>query len=207
MANTNRPKGLSPVQNSDGTQWSQGATLYSVANDASNSYAIGDIVMAAAGADADGIPLVTKWTGTVGVSTLPLGVIVGIRVADPGVSMVGNSLALEKSYIPVSSGAHYLYIVTDPQTIFEVQGDSTVWATSHMNNNVNLTITANQTTLGNGSPYSSIVATSPATTNNLPLQVLGAVQRADNALGAYCALLVRFNVHNFTGAATGRTGV
>jgi hypothetical protein len=72
---------------------------------------------------------------------------------------------------------------------------------------VNVTITANQTGLGNSSPYSSTVATSPATTNSLPFQVIGLVQRPDNGFGAYAALQVRFNVHNFYGAATGRTGV
>ena len=60
MANVNRPKGLSPVQNGDGSPWNQAATLYYVANDASNSYAVGDVVMLAAGSDADGIPAVTK---------------------------------------------------------------------------------------------------------------------------------------------------
>ena len=207
MANINRPKGLSPIQNVDGSPWSQGATLYSVANDASNTYAIGDIVTLASGSDADGIPLVTKWAGTVAAATLPLGVIVGIRVADPGTSLVGNSLALEKTYLPLSSGAHYLYVVTDPATIFEIQGDSTVWATTNANQNVNVTITANQTTLGNGAPYSSTVATAPASTNSLPLQVVGLVQRADNSYGAYAALQVRFNVHALYGATTGRTGV
>lgn len=163
--------------------------------------------MAAAGADADGVSNCIKWTGVVGVSTLPIGVIVGIRVADPGVSLVGNSLALEKSYIPVNSGLHYVYVVTDTATVYEIQGDATVWAAANMNQNVGVTITANQTGLGNGSPYSSTVATGPATTNSLPLQVVGLAQRPDNGFGAYAALLVRFNVHNFFGSATGRTGV
>ena len=207
MANINRPKGLSPVQNVDGSPWSQGSTLFYVANDASNSYAIGDIVQLTSGSDASGIPAVTKWGGTVAAATLPVGVIVGIRVADPGVSLVGNSLALEKTYLPVNSGPHYLYVVTDPATVFEIQGDSTAWATTNANQNCNVTITANQTTLGNGAPYSNTVATAPASTNSLPLQIQGIIQRADNAYGAYAALLVRFNVHAFIGAATGRTGV
>ena len=146
MANINRPKGLCPVQNSDGTPWSAGATLFAVANDASNSYAIGDIVMAAAGGDALGTPYVTKWSGTVAAASLPVGVIVGIRVADPSASLVGNSLSLEKTYLPVSSGLHYVFVSTDPMAYFTVQGDSTVWAASNLNNNVNVTITANQTT-------------------------------------------------------------
>ena len=207
MANINRPKGLSPIQNSDGTPWSAGATLFAVASDASNTYAIGDIVMAAAGGDALGTPYVTKWSGTVAAASLPVGVIVGIRVADPSASLVGNSLSLEKTYLPVSSGLHYVFVSTDPMAYFTVQGDSTVWAASNLNNNVNVTITANQTTLGNGAPYSNTVATSPATTNSLPLQIVGINQRPDNALGAYCELVVRWNVHAYIGQATGRTGV
>lgn len=207
MANINRPKGLSPVQNTDGSPWTQGATLFAIPTDASNTYAIGDIVMAAAGADVNGVPNIIKWTGVVGVSTLPIGVIVGIRVADPGTSLVGNSLSLEKTYLPLSSGTHYAYVVTDPATVFEMQGDSTVWAAANMSGNAAVTVVANQTTLGNGAPYSSMVATSPATTLSLPLQVLGLVQRPDNGFGAYAALLVRFNVHNYLGSATGRTGV
>ena len=207
MANINRPKGLSPVQNADGSPWSQGATLFSIPTDASNTYAIGDIVMAATGSDANGVPNIIKWTGVVGVSTLPIGVIVGIRVADAGTSLVGNSLSLEKTYLPLSAGQHYAYVVTDPGTVFEIQGDSTVWAAANANNNCAVTITANQTTLGNGSPYSSIVATTPATTNTLPFQILGLVQRDDNAYGSYAALQVRFNIHSRSGAVTGRTGV
>jgi hypothetical protein len=207
MANINRPKGLSPVQNTDGSPYSQGATLFAVASDASNTYAIGDIVAAAAGGDTNGVPYVTKWSGTVAANNLPVGVIVGIRVADPGTSLVGNSLSLEKTYLPLNAGLHYVYVVTDPMTYFTVQGDSTVWASSNLNNNVNLTITANQTTLGNGAPYSSTVATGPATTNSLPLQIVGLSSRPDNALGAYAELVVRWNVHAYIGQATGRTGV
>ena len=207
MANVNRPKGLSPIQNTGAAMWNQKASLYSVATDATNSYAIGDVVMLAAGSDAQGVPAVTKWAGAVSVGAQPVGVIVGIRVADPGVSLVGNSLSLEKTYLPVNSGAHYLFVVDDPDTIFELQGDVTAWAAAHANNNCAVTITANQTTLGNGSPYSSIVATTPATTNTLPFQILGLVQRDDNAYGSYAALQVRFNIHSRNGAVTGRTGV
>ena len=207
MANVNRPKGLSPVQNGDGSPWNQQATLYSIPNAATNSYAIGDVVMLAAGADADGIPNIVKWGGAVSVGAQPIGVVVGIRVADPGVSLVGNSLALEKSYIPISSGQRYALVCDDPNVIYELQGDVTTWATTHANNNCTVTLTANQTALSNSSPYSSTVATSPATTLTLPLQILGLVQRPDNAFGSYAALRVRFNVTGQNGAVSGRTGV
>lgn len=207
MANANRVKGLSPVQNGDGSPWNQQATLYAVANDAANTYAIGDIVMLAASSDADGVTQVTKWGGAVSVGAQPVGVIVGIRVADPSVSLVGTTLSLERTYLPVSSGAHYLYVVDDPAVIYELQGDATVWANTNMSNNCTVTLTANQTALTPSSPYSSTVATSPATTLTLPLQILGLVQRIDNAFGAYAALRVRFNIYSQNGAVTGRTGV
>lgn len=207
MANVNRPKGFSPVQNGDGSPWNQAPALYYVATDAANSYAIGDVVMRAAGSDADGVPAVTKWTGVSAVGSLPLGVVVGIRVVDPGVSLVGTSLALERTFLPVNSGAHYLFVVDDPAVIYELQGDSTVWAIANANMNCTVTITANQTTLGNSSPFSSMVATAPATTLTLPLAILGIVQRVDNAYGAYAALRVKFNTPDQYGSVNGRTGI
>jgi hypothetical protein len=207
MANVNRPKGLSPIQNGDGSPWNQQVTLYYVANDASNTYAIGDVVMRAAGSDADGVPAVTKWTGVSAVGSLPLGVVVGIRVADPSVSLVGNSLSLERVYLPISSGAHYLFVVDDPSVVYELQGDSTVWATTHANYNCTVTLTANQTGLAQASPYSSTVATSPATTLTLPFAILGIVQRPDNGFGAYAALRVKINTPDQYGSVNGRTGI
>jgi hypothetical protein len=208
MANVNRPKGFSPIQNSGGASWNSKVGLYSVATDAVNSYAIGDVVMLAAGGDADGIPLVTKWAGAVSVGAQASGVIVGIRVADAGVSLVGAPLSLERTYIPVNSGAHYVYVLEDLSgTEFELQADVTAIAAANMSNNCTVTITANQTTLSSSSPYSSIVATSPAATNTLPIQILGLVQRPDNAYGSYAALRVRFNIYSQNGAVTGRTGV
>lgn len=207
MANTNRPKGLSPVQMGDGSPWNQQTSLYAIPTDGTNTYAIGDVVMRAAGSDADGISNVIKWTGASAVGSLPLGVIVGIRVADPGVSLVGTSLSLEKTYIGLSAGTHYVYVVDDTSVIYELQGDSTVWATTHANYNCTVTLTANQTSLAPSSPFSSTVATSPNTTLTLPFAIMGIIQRADNAYGAYCALRVRINTPDAVGSVNGRTGI
>ena len=222
MANVNRPRGLNPVQNNDGTTWSQGATLFCIpASDTTNAYTIGDVVQAAAGSDADGIQNCAKWFGSgaaagttpttvsaVGATTLPIGVVVGIRVADPGVSLQGTSLSLEKAYISANTGvAHYVYVVTDPGTIFEIQADSSVVATSMMNGNCGLSVTQTPAGLSTAAPYSTTVATGFAATNTLPLQVIGLAQRPDNVFGAYASVYVRFNVHNFYGQTSGRTGV
>lgn len=205
MANVNRPNGLSPVGLLSGAAWNEQGRLYAIANDASNTYAIGDVVMSAASSDTDGIPLVTKWGGATTTSALPLGIIVGIRTADPSVSLVGNSLALEKTYLPLNSGTRYVYVVDDPNVVFEAQFDSTAIAAANLHQNAAVTITANQTTLGNGSPYSSTVLTGPNTTATLPIRLLGLVQRPDNIIGAYGRVLCKWNFHEF-GVTAGASG-
>lgn len=199
MANLNAPKGLSPVGTLTGASWNEQGRLYAIANDSSNTYAIGDIVKTAGSADANGIPFVIKAATT----DVPLGIIVGIRVADPGVSLQGNSLSLEKAFIGKSSGTRYIYVVDDPNIMFEVQFDSTAIDATKLHMNAALTITADQTaSLSMSSPYSSTVVTSPATTNTLPIRLLGLSQKPANAVGAYAVVLGKFNVHEF-GVGTG----
>lgn len=205
MANLNAPKGFSPVGNISGASWNEQGRLYAIASDASNTYAIGDCVMSAASADANGVPYVTKWGGATTTSALPLGIIVGIRVADPGTSLVGSSLSLEKSYIGLSAGTRYVYVVDDPYVIFEAQFDSTAVAATDLHKNAAVTVTANQTSLAVSSPFSSTVLTSPATTATLPIRLLGLVQRSDNAVGAYCKVLCKWNYHEF-GVTAGASG-
>ena len=205
MANLNAPKGFSPVGNIQGGSWNEQGRMYAIASDASNTYAIGDVVMSAASADANGVPYVQKWGGATTTSALPLGIIVGIRVADPGVSLVGASLSLEKSYIGLSAGTRYVYVVDDPMVIFEAQFDSTAVAATDLHKNAAVTVTANQTSLAVSSPFSSTVLTSPATTATLPIRLLGLVQRSDNAVGAYCKVLCKWNYHEF-GVTAGASG-
>ena len=90
MANLSAPRGLSPVGTVTGAAFNEQGQMFAIANDASNTYAIGDIVKSAVGNDANGVPLVTK----AGATDVPLGVIVGVRVANPGVSLVATNLDL-----------------------------------------------------------------------------------------------------------------
>jgi hypothetical protein len=207
MANVNRANGLSPIGNFQGGPWNQQGRLYCISSsDSTNTYAIGDIVKTAGSADANGIPMVTKMTA----SDVPLGIIVGIRVADPGVSLVGTTLDLANNFIPKSKARnYYVYVVDDPMVLFEVQFDSTNVALSNLHQNAALTITADQSsTLSPSSPSSSTVVTSPATTNTLPIRLLGLVQRPDNSTGAYARVVAKFNIHEFgVGTGTNFTGV
>jgi len=200
MANVNKPNGFSPVGTLSGASWNQQGRMYAVANDAANTYAIGDVVMSAASASVLGVPLVTKWTGACAASGLPLGIIVGVQVADPTVSLVGTSISLEKTYLLQSAGVHYVYVVDDPLIIFEAQFDVTGATLAQLHMNSSCTITAADG-LTPSAPYASTVLTSPATTASLPIRLLGAVQRQVNevttAASPYIRALCKWNFHEY----------
>ena len=84
MANVNRPNGLSPVGSVTGAAFTQQGRLYRIpSTDSTYTYAIGDVVKLAGGSDTSGIAYVTKAAS----SDVPVGVIVGVRPADAGVSL------------------------------------------------------------------------------------------------------------------------
>jgi len=205
MANVNKPNGFSPVESLLGVGgWNEQGRVYAIpTSDTSNSYAIGDCVMSASGSDSNGVRYVQKWGGVATTSALPLGIVVGIRVADPGVSLVGTSLSLENTFIAAGtrSNVRYLYVVDDPFVLFEAQFDATGATQAQMSLNSSVTITANQTSLSPSVPYSTMVLTGPAVTATLPIRLLGAVQRIDNqvtsAASPYVRVLCKWNYHEY----------
>jgi hypothetical protein len=200
MANANTPRGLSPVGTITGAAYNEQGRLYAIANDASNTYAIGDVVKVAGGSDTNGVPYATKAAST----DTPVGVIVGIRVSDPSVSLVGTTLALNTIYLPKSSGLRYVFVVDDPSVIFQVESDATGVAVGDVFKNTGLTITADQTSLAQSAPLSSTVvdaasikAIGTSGSLALPLQIIGLEQIENNAGGAYSNVLVKWNKHQF----------
>jgi len=153
MANVNAPRGLSPIGTLTGAPFNEQGRLFAIASDSSNTYAIGDVVKIATGSDANGVPYCIKAAS----SDLPVGVIVGIRPADAGVSLQGTNIDLGKLYLSLSSGTRYAYVVTDPNVIFSIESDATGVAAADVNKNAGMTITANQTTLSQSNPQSSTV--------------------------------------------------
>lgn len=194
MANLNAAFGLSPVGTITGAPFNEQGQLYAIANDASNTYAIGDIVKSAVGNDANGVGLVTKAEAT----DVPLGVIVGMRVANPGVSLQATNLDLTKTFIGLSAGSYtYVYVVTDPNVVFKTQANASVSA--KVGSTAVPSITADQSaTLAQTAPYSStyVAADSSATAASM-LQVVGVFQSPDNTVGAYNDVLVVFNKHQY----------
>jgi hypothetical protein len=205
MALLNRPNGFSPVGNLLGSKWTEGARLYAIPTaDTTNSYAIGDVVMARASSDANGVPYVQKWGGATTTSALPLGIIVGMQTADPGVSLVGGNLALEQASwfrAGTRTAVRYVYVIDDPFVLFEAQFDATGVTQAALHQNAAVTISAaDQTSLAVSSPYSDMVLTGPAVTATLPIRLLGAVQRPENVLNGsaatpYLRVLCKWNYH------------
>lgn len=194
MANVNAVTGLSPVGTITGAPFNEQGILYAIANDASNTYAIGDIVKSAVGNDANGVGLVTKAAAT----DVPLGVIASIRVANPGVSLAGTNINLAQLYISLSSGSYtYVYVITDPAVVYRVQANTS--ANAKVGSTAVPTITADQTsTLSQSSPFSAtyVTADSSATAASM-FQIVGMYQEPNNVPGAYNDLLVVFNKHQY----------
>jgi hypothetical protein len=214
MALINKPNGFSPVRSLLTGGFNEQGTLYAIPTaDTTNSYAVGDVVMSRSSTDANGVRYVQKWGGATTTSALPLGIIVGIRVADPGVSLVGTSLSLENAYIPAGTrtSVRYVYVVDDPMVVFEAQFDATGATQAQLSMNAAVTISAaNQTSLAPSAPYSDMVLTGPAVTATLPIRMLGAVQRPENVLNGssatpYIRVLCKWNYHEYgvIGSASG----
>lgn len=198
MANINAANGLAPVRYLNGAAWNQQANLYVIPSTDTNQYGVGDIVLALAGADANGIPQVVK----AAASSIPRGVIVGIDpVLTAGVSLQGTALSLETIAIPgTKTKAYYVYVVDDPMVIFEVQGSGTVTAVASIGKNA-APVIANPAT---GSPFSGsqLDTATVATTSTLMLKILGLAQRPGLDFTANAKFLVSFNVHDLKSVGT-----
>ena len=214
MALVNKPSGFSPVRSLLTGGFNEQGTLYAIpVADTTNSYAVGDVVMSRSSTDANGVRYVQKWGGATTTSALPLGIVVGIRVADPGVSLVGTPLSLETAYIPAGTRANvrYIYVIDDPMVVFEAQFDVTGCTQAQLSMNAAVTISAaSQTSLAASAPYSDMVLTGPAVTATLPIRMLGAVQRPENVLNGssatpYIKVLCKWNYHEYgvIGSASG----
>jgi hypothetical protein len=194
MANVSRPRGLSPVGTVTGAPFNEQGQLFAIANDATNTYAIGDLVTYAGGSDTNGVAYITKMTAD---STEPLGVIVSIRPADPGVSLQGVDIDLGKLYIPQSAGLRYVYVVTDPNVVYEIQADTYALADVFKNAGGNYTAADS---LSQSSPQSSLTLKASTVTAlgtsgslGLPFTVIGFAQRSDNAAGSYAKVNIVLN--------------
>lgn len=191
MANANRPAGLVPVGYLNGANWSGKARMYCIPEtDDSNAYAIGDPLVLAGSADAQGVPTVILATGGTNQVLGSFVGFVGLKYGQSGADPNANGTIV----IPATkSQAYYVLVADDPNIIFEIQEDSDAGsiAAASVSANFNLVAGANNGFISGWQLDSSSVGTGATQQARL----LMAKQQADNALGTYCKWLVLLNNH------------
>ena len=190
MANTDNAFGLKPVADMSGTPYNGAATkLYVPASDGTDIF-IGGLVKPAGSADADGIMSVT---GNVATGDAVIGVVVGVD------AMLGaGASGRDSTTYRAASTERYVYAITDPNALYEVQEDADggAIAAANIGNSADLTgFTSGSTVFGTSSIE---IDTSTATASGDGTQdvvILGIVPRADNELSANAKCYVRLNNH------------
>ena len=200
MANLNAPRGFEPVRYLNGATYNGAGNVYYIPSSDNSQYSPGDVVITAAGGDANGIPQVAKSTGTGAVR----GVVMGQVIApwyQPSLS--GAVIDLTQLDVPATKLKNYYVLVADdPDILFNVQDDGLNVLTATSCNKLCSFTVANPTSPQQLS--ASVLTTSTiGTTNTLNCRLIGLLQRDDNNFGQYARWLVKFNVHELGQGATG----
>jgi hypothetical protein len=204
MANFVQPRGFVPVRYLNGAAWSGGGNMYYIPSSDTNQYNPGDVVLTAAvGADANGIPAVTKNTTGTGVVR---GVLIGVLKANPNnPSLVGTNIDLTVQNIPAAkTQAYYVLVVDDPKVVYQIQDDGITTANlvaASVGLNASFTV-ANPTAPAQNSA-TVLLSSSFATTAGLTVKIFGLSQIPNNAFGANATWDVIFNQHEFQGNTAG----
>lgn len=193
MANSNKPFGLRPVKTLNGASANFQVQTFHVPATDSTAIFIGDMVKLAGGdaalyAGDPEIPTVTKAAST----NVVVGVVVGI---EPLYGSLGTNYR-------AASTAMNVLVCTDPQAVYEVQGDSDTWSDGDSGQNANITVSTGSTTTGISNAV--VDQSTAATTATLDVQILRPSPNPENDLtGGYPLLLVKLNNHQFVDGATG----
>lgn len=200
MANANRPTGLTPVKHISGSPYNGQCNLYAVLAADTNAFAIGDPVISAASAAADGTPAVTLAAATGAIRGVVVGVLDtksgGVVKKDNPGSLIRPAAAQSKDW--------YVLVADDPGLIFEVQevGTGTPLTAAEIGLNANLVAGTNN---GYVSGW-TLDNAAEAVTATLQCRILGLVPRIDNAFGQYAKYLVKINTHELDAGAAGVAG-
>lgn len=215
MANISRVNGFRPVKHLDGSPWNGQVNRYFVAASDATAIFNGDLVKLAAVSDTAGqtvIPGVASIGGTqgatafvAGTDSAAVGVVVGFMI---------NPLNLNNPQYRLASTAMYVLVSDAPDTIYEVQVDTSTYpsgsagiiGTAGFNKNYNVSNAAGGSTV-TGLSGMLVQTSSAATTATLPLKAVGAKQAVDNDITSqFAKLLVMLNNQQFSGG-TGTAGV
>jgi len=194
MANANRPSGFTPVQYLNGAPWNGQARIYAIAAAYATALYIGDPVITAGSADANGVPTIALAAAAGGVR----GVIVGLGTAE---GLMANPANLDITYRPgaAQSKVWYAMVADDPNIVFEVQENANGTALTAAEIGLN---TISILSAGNGYVSGWMIASTTdataAVTATLQVKLLGLSRKLNNTFGAYAKHLVQFNVHELS---------
>ena len=194
MANVDRPNGLRPVRMTSGQAYHGGMTkMYAGAN-----LFMGDPVFGATGGTASNSGAYQKVTRTTsGTGGVVLGVVVGWE-PDPD--------KLDRLF-HASSTTLALYVATDPEIIWEIQGDGAgtdAITEADVGLNADFTVAAGSTTTG-ASNIELDESLTGATAIATPMHIVGLSATPDNDIAAVNKkILVRLNMHAY-GVSDGMT--
>lgn len=191
MANTNTPFGFRPVANVNASPLSGGVNLYSTATGDSTAIYIGDaVVLAGTGQTINGqyYADVTRAANT----DVILGIVVGVL-----------NVTQASTIYREASTQRILLVSTDPSAEYIIQegGSGTALTLNDVGLNINFTVVA-------GSNYTGLSGTildntTEATTNTLPLQLVGLANIPGNEVGYYAKWVVRLNRVQFANQVAG----
>jgi hypothetical protein len=203
MANVDRPNGLTPVKMLTGAPYTGQFNTYVVDAADETALFIGDAVKqvntgsdsaaeSVYGRDTEGLMHVVQATAGAAI----LGVVVGFS-PDQDNLMRRHRLA---------DTARLVYVVDDPNVIFEIQEVSggTPLAAADVGLNASIVVGSGSTTTGMSGM--ELDNSTELTTATLELKILGLSPKPDNNIGEHAKWLVKINNHQL-GSSTGTAGV
>lgn len=196
MANTPRANGLRPISNLNGAAWTGRVSVYSF--NGAGACGRGTIVQPDGSANADGIATVDRVAGnnidgvSNGGSSSPMGVVVGWAV---------DATNLDIGDI---SAPRLVYVVDDPNAMFEIQEDSNGGQLALASVGLNADLTAGSVERGLGIDTVELDTSTVGAGASLPVKILGFVRRLDNEVStSYAKVVVKFNSHWYGQTSTG----
>lgn len=179
--------GLKPVNRLGGTTFAGSTRNFKIASGFGSDIFYGDLVSIAAGG------VVEKFTGTTTGS--PVGVFVGCEFTNPSTKQ-----RLQQQYFPAGTVASdaVAFVLDDPSVLFQVastDGSSDIAAVARAVIGSNLSLIQGAGNADTGVSGVSVLGSSSATTNTLPIRVIDVVPETATGADAFVELIVKINIH------------
>lgn len=191
MSAVARPHGFTPVRRSDGLPYAGAFDQYPIASGSATPIGYGDLVSL----DANGrlVRTVSATSGAVATIANCIGVFVGCEYTEPTLKYLLHSHGYPGG---INSNDIMGYVVSDPETLFEVQASGALTQTN-VGNNVGLVAAAPTGAGGNLVSRLTLDAASAAAGEGaatLPFRIVGLKKGAESTPGdAFTDVYVRFN--------------